>query len=61
MALLRDWPSARQDGARPDTTSALPSLTLPPGEYVVEVDLPQAVDWTLTITEVPAADGAPVP
>jgi hypothetical protein len=32
----------------------LPSLALPPGEYVLEVSLPQAVDWTLTITEIPA-------
>jgi hypothetical protein len=31
-----------------------PSLALPPGEYVLEVSLPQVADWTLTVTEVPA-------
>ena len=28
---------------------ALPVLALPPGEYVLEISLPQAVEWTITV------------
>ena len=38
-----------------------PLGVLPPGEYVLELILPEAVDWTVTITEVAEAGDSPLP
>lgn len=34
-------------------------LPLPPGEYVLQIELPRETDWTLTVTPMSAAPAAP--
>jgi hypothetical protein len=48
-------------GMESPSTLALPTRDLPPGEYVLELTLPEPISWTLTIEDVPADMAAPLP